>query len=185
MSPLKKYCLLNSPIQLNRLDRPYNDQKRTLNQVSHQLQPMTKLLLTGLLSLHLTAFAQTSSAPVQAPGFASDSAAQILASGVRIEMVQPGTGPAPSTTDTVEVHYRGVLPSGVEFDSSYKRGTPAQFPLNGVIPCWTQAVQQMAPGARARVTCPAATAYGARGIPGIIPPNSPLIFDIELLRVLP
>jgi FKBP-type peptidyl-prolyl cis-trans isomerase FkpA len=81
------------------------------------------------------------------------------------------------------VHYRGTLPNGTEFDGSYKRNEPASFPLRGVIPCWTQGVQKMKVGGRARLTCPAATAYGTRGVPGVIPPNTELTFEIELLGI--
>jgi FKBP-type peptidyl-prolyl cis-trans isomerase FkpA len=101
-----------------------------------------------------------------------------------LKHLTPGTGGSPSTTDVVEVHYRGTLPNGQEFDSSYKRGATAKFPLNRVIPCWAQGVSQMKTGGKALLTCPADLAYGARGIPGVIPPNTPLTFEIELLAVV-
>jgi FKBP-type peptidyl-prolyl cis-trans isomerase FkpA len=106
-----------------------------------------------------------------------------LPSGVVFEVMQNGSGPSPKATDTVKVHYRGTLPDGREFDSSHKRGQPASFPLNRVIPCWTEAVQLMKPGGKARVTCPPATAYGERGAGGVVPPNATLIFDIELISI--
>lgn len=108
-----------------------------------------------------------------------------LPSGVIFESVQAGSGPSPKATDTVKVHYRGTLTDGREFDSSYKRGQPASFPLNRVIPCWTEAVQLMRPGGKARVTCPPATAYGSRGAGNAVPPNATLVFDIELLAINP
>lgn len=93
------------------------------------------------------------------------------------------TLPRALPTDMVRVHYRGTLANGVEFDSSYKRGEPATFPLNRVIPCWTQGLQEIPVGAKATLRCPAHTAYGDSGIPGVIPPKSELTFEVELLAV--
>ena len=81
------------------------------------------------------------------------------------------------------MNYRGTLPNGSEFDSSYKRNEPISFPLRGVIPCWTQGVQKIKVGGKARLTCPAATGYGANGVPGVIPPNTVLTFEVELLAI--
>ena len=107
-----------------------------------------------------------------------------LPSGLVYESLKEGSGAAPTATDTVRVHYRGTFPdSGKEFDSSYKRNEPTEFPLNGVIPCWTEGVQKMKVGGKARLTCPPAIAYGARGAGGVIPPNATLNFEIELLSV--
>jgi FKBP-type peptidyl-prolyl cis-trans isomerase FkpA len=108
---------------------------------------------------------------------------ETLPSGVKIVHTQVGTGANPTAADTVKVHYRGTLVNGTEFDSSYKRNAPISFPLRGVIPAWTQGVQKMKVGGKATLTCPPETAYGARGVPGVIPPNSTLIFDIELLAI--
>ncbi|WP_322034269.1 FKBP-type peptidyl-prolyl cis-trans isomerase [Paraburkholderia sp. J76] len=105
-----------------------------------------------------------------------------LPSGVVVEHLKQGTGPQPSATDVVRVNYRGTLANGTEFDSSDKHGGPATFPLNRVIPCWTQGVQKMKVGGKAKLTCPAATAYGDRAV-GPIPPNSDLTFEIELLGI--
>jgi FKBP-type peptidyl-prolyl cis-trans isomerase FkpA len=105
------------------------------------------------------------------------------ASGIVFESVQAGSGASPKATDTVKVHYRGTFPDGREFDSSYKRGEPTSFPLNRVIPCWTEAVQMMKPGGKARITCPPRLAYGERGAGGVIPPNATLVFDIELISI--
>lgn len=104
-------------------------------------------------------------------------------SGIVFQSLAAGSGPSPKATDTVRVNYRGMFPDGREFDSSYKRGEPTEFPLNRVIPCWTEAVQMMKPGGKARITCPAATAYGVRGAGGVIPPNATLVFEIELLAI--
>ena len=104
------------------------------------------------------------------------------ASGLVYESLKEGTGDSPKATDTVKVHYRGTLLDGKEFDSSYKRGEPTEFPLNRVIPCWTEGVQRMKPGGKAKLTCPPGIAYGERGAGGVIPPNATLKFDVELLN---
>lgn len=105
------------------------------------------------------------------------------ASGLVYESLKEGSGTSPKASDTVRVHYRGTLTDGKEFDSSYKRGQPAEFPLGAVIKCWTEGVQMMKPGGKARLTCPASIAYGERGAGGVIPPNATLVFEIELLEV--
>ncbi|SAK61624.1 peptidyl-prolyl isomerase [Caballeronia fortuita] len=105
-----------------------------------------------------------------------------LPSGAVVEQLKQGTGAQPSADDTVSVNYRGTLADGTEFDSSSKHGGPATFPLNRVIPCWTEGVQKIKVGGKAKLTCPAATAYGSRGV-GAIPPNSDLTFEVELLGV--
>jgi FKBP-type peptidyl-prolyl cis-trans isomerase FkpA len=110
------------------------------------------------------------------------STVETLPSGVKVEHLQEGTGPQPAASDVVRVNYRGVLTDGTEFDSSDKHGGAASFPLNRVIPCWTQGVQKMRVGGKARLTCPAATAYGSRAV-GPIPANSDLTFEIELLGI--
>jgi FKBP-type peptidyl-prolyl cis-trans isomerase FkpA len=114
---------------------------------------------------------------------AASPASETLPSGVIVQTLTKGTGPSPKASDTVKVHYRGTLTNGTEFDSSYKRGQPISFPLNRVIPCWTEGVQKIQVGGKAKLTCPAAPAYGERGVPGTIPPNSTLNFDVELLGI--
>ena len=103
-------------------------------------------------------------------------------SGLIYRELTPGSGASPRPTDTVKVNYRGTLVDGTEFDSSYKRNEPATFPLNNVIPCWTEGVQKMKVGGKARLVCPASIAYGPQGRPGI-PGNATLIFEIELLDI--
>jgi FKBP-type peptidyl-prolyl cis-trans isomerase FkpA len=105
------------------------------------------------------------------------------ATGLVYQSLQEGKGESPRATDTVRVHYRGSFQDGREFDSSHKRGEPAEFPLNRVIPCWTEGVQRMKPGGKAKLTCPPAIAYGERGAGGVIPPNATLNFEVELISV--
>jgi FKBP-type peptidyl-prolyl cis-trans isomerase len=105
------------------------------------------------------------------------------ASGLQIETLQEGNGPSPKATDVVKVHYRGTLPDGKEFDSSYKRNEPATFPLNRVIAGWTEGLQLMKVGGKARLVLPPDLGYGEQGSPPDIPPNSVLVFEIELLGI--
>jgi FKBP-type peptidyl-prolyl cis-trans isomerase len=105
-------------------------------------------------------------------------------SGLIKRTIQEGTGPSPTAEDTVKVHYTGTLRDGTVFDSSSKRGEPAQFKLGGVIPCWTEALQGMKVGGKAHIVCPAEIAYGDRGFPGSIPPGATLAFDVELLEIV-
>ena len=104
-------------------------------------------------------------------------------SGLIYMDLQPGTGASPKASDTVKVNYRGTLIDGTEFDSSYKRNQPAQFPLSGVIRCWSEGVQKMKVGGKARLVCPSEIAYGDNGRPPTIPGGATLIFEIELLEI--
>jgi FKBP-type peptidyl-prolyl cis-trans isomerase FkpA len=104
--------------------------------------------------------------------------------GLIYREVTPGTGASPKATDTVKVHYKGTLVNGTEFDSSYKRNEPAEFPLNGVIKCWTEGVQKMKVGGKSVLVCPSDLAYGDQGRPGI-PGGATLTFEIELISVGP
>jgi FKBP-type peptidyl-prolyl cis-trans isomerase FkpA len=128
----------------------------------------------------LAAFAMTE--PTDAD--AQPAASQTTPSGLVYQSLKEGSGASPTATDTVRVHYRGTLVDGKEFDSSYKRGEPAEFPLNRVIPCWTEGVQKMKPGGKAKLTCPPAIAYGSRGAGNVIPPDALLTFEIELLSIV-
>jgi len=104
-------------------------------------------------------------------------------SGLVYRELTAGSGESPKASDTVTVNYRGTLLNGTEFDSSYKRNEPAQFPLSRVIPCWTEGVQRMKVGGKSRLTCPAALAYGDAGAPPSIPGGATLIFEVELLSI--
>ena len=115
---------------------------------------------------------------------AKEKGAQKLPSGLIIVNEKAGTGASPTPTDKVKVNYRGTLTDGTEFDSSYKRGQPAEFPLNGVIKCWTEGLQKMKPGGKAKLVCPYDIAYGERGMPNI-PAYSTLVFEVELLSIQP
>jgi FKBP-type peptidyl-prolyl cis-trans isomerase FkpA len=105
-------------------------------------------------------------------------------SGLIYLSLKEGTGAAPQTTDTVKVHYRGTLPDGKEFDSSYKRNKPIDFKLDGVIKCWTEGLQKMKPGGKAKLVCPPAIAYGDAGAGDAILPGATLVFEVELLEVV-
>jgi len=109
--------------------------------------------------------------------------AETLPSGVKVTHTKDGTGANPKASDSVKVHYRGTLANGTEFDSSYKRGTPATFPLSRVVPCWTEGMQKIKVGGKATLTCPPATAYGSSGAGGVVPPNATLTFEVELLSI--
>lgn len=109
---------------------------------------------------------------------------KVTSSGLQYEVVTAGKGDAPKATDRVKVHYRGTLLDGKEFDSSYKRGKPAEFALNRVIRGWTEGVQLMKPGAKYKFVIPADLAYGERGAPPRIGPNSTLCFEVELMEVM-
>jgi len=132
----------------------------------------TLVSLCAISAVSAMSVASAQSAPVTTP------------SGLIYQSLKEGSGTSPAASDTVKVHYRGTFPdSGKEFDSSYKRGEPIEFPLSGVIPCWTEGVQKMKPGGKAKLVCPPNIAYGARGAGGVIPPNATLNFEVELISV--
>jgi FKBP-type peptidyl-prolyl cis-trans isomerase FkpA len=114
---------------------------------------------------------------------AQEKGAQKTPSGLIFKVIRPGKGPNPKETDQVKVNYEGRLINGTVFDSSYKRGQPAEFPLNGVIKCWTEGVQKMHVGEEAQLVCPSDIAYGDRSPSPLIPAGSTLIFKVELLAI--
>ena len=140
------------------------------------------------LPIAAAVFALMSSAAFSAEDAAASAAAKepgavVTASGLVYRSLKDGSGASPGASDKVKVHYRGTFPDGREFDSSYKRNEAIEFPLNGVIKCWTEGVQRMKVGGKAKLTCPAAIAYGERGAGGVIPPNATLLFEVELLAI--
>lgn len=139
----------------------------------------TALTLATLLAAPAS-WAQSDAATTAA---SKEAGAVVSKSGLVYRSLKDGTGPSPVATDKVKVHYKGTFPDGREFDSSYKRNEPTEFPLNRVIPCWTEGVQLMKVGGKAKLTCPAAIAYGERGAGSAIPPNATLQFEIELLAI--
>jgi len=140
--------------------------------------------VAGALQLAAPAPALAQAAPDKAlAAAAKEPGAKVTASGLVILMVKEGNGTQPSASSTVRVHYRGMFPDGREFDSSYSRGEPIEFPLTGVIKCWTEGVALMKVGGAARLTCPSSIAYGARGAGNVIPPNATLVFEVALLGV--
>lgn len=138
------------------------------------------LALICVLPTQAQAQAQNDAAAAAA---AKEAGAVVTSSGLVYLSLKDGSGASPGATDTVKVHYRGTFPDGKEFDSSYKRGTPIEFPLSGVIKCWTEGVQLMKVGGKAKLTCPSAIAYGSRGAGSVIPPNATLQFEVELLGI--
>ena len=138
----------------------------------------------------LTCFALLATLAVQAQPAdplakaAAEPGASVAASGLVYRALKEGTGLQPEASDTVRVHYRGMFPDGREFDSSYKRGQPTSFPVTRVIKCWTEGLQRMKVGGKAKLTCPAAIAYGDKGAGGgEIPPGAILQFEVELLGI--
>jgi len=143
-----------------------------------------------LLSIVLISCSSSGPAPTDSPGSNADLEKAAAApgavrtpSGLVYRELRPGSGPSPKATDEVKVHYRGTLMDGTEFDSSYKRNEPATFPLNQVIPCWTEGVQKMKVGGKAQLVCPSSIAYGDHGSPPEIPGGATLLFEIELLGI--
>jgi FKBP-type peptidyl-prolyl cis-trans isomerase FkpA len=145
-----------------------------------------------------THFARLSAALALAAGFATaahaddpaalaaaakEPGAKVTASGLVFKAIKDGSGASPKATDVVKVNYRGTLTDGTEFDASAKHGGPISFPLNRVIPCWTEGVQLLKVGGKGKLTCPSAIAYGPRGAGGVIPPGATLVFEVELVGI--
>ena len=156
----------------------------------HHVLPTVSALLLAVALLP-AAQAQPAAAPAASAPPPSEFAAKaakekdalVSETGLVFRTLKEGRGPTPRADDVVRVHYRGTFADGKEFDSSYSRGQPAEFPLNRVIKCWTEGVQRIAVGGKAKLTCPPHIAYGERGAGGVIPPNATLHFEIELLSV--
>jgi len=179
-------------------------QVKPLNLSPAEMETLKKALLASLAGEKpqydiqqfgglLSARAQKQSAVVaagekqKAAGFRDAAAAEAgavkTASGLVYRTINPGNGPSPKAADTVSVHYHGTLPDGKVFDSSVQRGQPVEFPLNQVIPCWTEGVQRMKVGEKAKLVCPSEIAYGDAGRGPDIPPGATLVFEVELLGI--
>ena len=143
--------------------------------LAHRLCRLALVAGVGALA---TAAARADDAAALAAA-AKEPGAVVTASGLVFKSIKDGTGASPAASDTVRVNYRGTFPNGKVFDAS---SAPIQFPLNRVIPCWTEGVQKIKVGGKAKLTCPSAIAYGLRGA-GPIPPNSTLVFEVELVGV--
>ena len=142
---------------------------------------MKRLIIATVATiLAVPAFASANDAIDKA---AKEKGAVKTPSGMVYLSIKDGKGKSPKATDTVEVNYRGTLTDGTEFDSSYKRNQSISFPLSRVIPCWTEGVQKMKVGGKAKLVCPPELAYGARGAGSAVPPNATLIFEVELLSI--
>lgn len=127
--------------------------------------------------------AEKAKAAAFAENAAKEPGAVKTASGLVFKTITPGTGKSPVASDLVKVHYHGTLTNGEVFDSSVKRGEPVDFALNAVIPCWTEGVQKMKVGEKARLVCPSSIAYGDQGRPPTIPGGATLVFEVELLAI--
>lgn len=154
------------------------------------------IIMLGMGLLCVQAYAADSQAKTQSPGDQSQMSGDIflaanktkpgvitLADGLQYKIITQGNGAKPTKNDTVTVNYAGTLIDGTEFDSSYKRGQPASFPVSGVIPGWTEALQLMPVGSTWELYIPAALAYGAQGAPPVIGPNQVLIFKVNLISI--
>ena len=142
---------------------------------------MKRLIIAAIATLlAVPAFAGTNDAIDKA---AKEKGAVKTSSGMVYVSLKDGKGKSPSASNTVEVNYRGTLTNGKEFDSSYKRNQSISFPLTGVIPCWTEGVQLMKVGGKAKLICPPELAYGSRGAGSDVPPNATLIFEVELISI--
>jgi FKBP-type peptidyl-prolyl cis-trans isomerase FkpA len=134
------------------------------------------------LALFIAVSAHAADATLEAS--AKEPGAVVTPSGLVYKSLKDGSGASPKASDTVKVNYRGTFPDGKEFDSSYKRNQAIEFPLGNVIKCWTEGVQRMKVGGKAKLSCPASIAYGERGAGGgLIPPNATLLFEVELLGI--
>ena len=145
--------------------------------------PMKTCFTFTLLAAALSLTSVTHAADATLEASAKEAGAVVTPSGLVYKSLKDGTGASPKASDTVKVNYRGTFPDGKEFDSSYKRNQAIEFPLGNVIKCWTEGVQRMKVGGKAKLTCPASMAYGERGAGGVIPPNATLLFEVELLGI--
>ncbi len=162
--------------------KPLTASRIARSTLAHRLPALAVALALGLAAAPLVHAQTTPSAFAQRA--AKEPGAVVTASGLVFRELRPGDGALPTASDLVRVHYRGTLPNGKEFDSSYKRGQIAAFTLDSVIPCWTEGVQRMRVGAKAVLTCPPEIAYGRDGSPPAVPANATLRFEVELFGIM-
>ena len=143
---------------------------------------MKTLFRTALLVCSVLVLSNAAAQNVTTAAAAKEPGAVVTPSGLVFRSLTEGSGASPKSTDRVKVNYRGTFPDGREFDSSYNR-EPINLPLNSVIPCWTEGMQRIKVGGKAKLTCPPAIAYGERGAGSTIPPNATLVFEVELLEI--
>jgi len=173
-----------SPEQVAAIQQGLEDQAagRELAVDLAEMQPLVGQMMQA------RAMARTEKARADAEKFVADAAqrdgARQLESGIVVEVLEDGDGPQPKLEDVVKVHYRGALADGTEFDNSYTKGEPLVLQLGQFIPCWQQGLQELKVGSKARIVCPANTAYGDRGTPGGIPGGAALVFEMELLGIV-
>ncbi len=144
---------------------------------------MKTVLRTTIFAAVLSILSTAWAADAVLEAAAKEAGAVVTPSGLVYRSLKDGTGASPQASDMVKVNYRGTFPDGREFDSSYKRNQAIEFPLTGVIKCWTEGVQRMKVGGKAKLPCPASIAYGSRGAGGVIPPDATLLFEVELLAI--
>jgi len=149
----------------------------------HPLQPLGAFAALNLAPLQVMAQSAAEKGTAFLKENASKEGVKATASGLQYKILTEGTGKAPAASNTVKVHYKGTLLDGKEFDSSYKRGEPIEFPLGGVIKGWTEGLQLVKEGGKIQLFIPSTLAYGSRGAGGAIGPDETLIFEIELLQV--
>ena len=154
------------------------DQKIDMKTYGPKIQEMQKARMSA------AAAAEKKAGQAYLDKAATEKGATKTASGLIITTIKPGNGASPKATDKVKVHYTGTLTDGTVFDSSVQRNEPATFQLDRVIPCWTEGVQLMKVGGKARLVCPSSIAYGDRGAPPKIKPGATLVFDVELLDIV-
>jgi FKBP-type peptidyl-prolyl cis-trans isomerase FkpA len=165
---------------------PY-ERRETVRKLQTRILSVITIILVGITMFSMANATTPEENKAAGEAFLAENAKKpnitTTASGLQYEILKKGEGATPSATDNVTVHYKGTTIDGNEFDSSYSRGEPATFPLNRVIPGWTEGVQLMQEGAKYRFYIPSELAYGAHGAGRLIGPNSTLIFDVELIKI--
>jgi FKBP-type peptidyl-prolyl cis-trans isomerase FklB len=183
----KRHNLTIDPDMLARGARDAQTQKKPLMTPEERRAALTDLEMRIRMAQQKMLQEQAAKNLAASEKFLADNSAKegvkTLPSGLQYRVIQEGTGPSPKGADTITVNYRGSLIDGTEFDSSHRRGQPAELPVEGLIPGWTEALQLMKTGSKWDIFIPPQLGYGERGASPVIPPNSVLIFEVELLSV--